>query len=86
MTDEIIRIDPGNELDLHHFHPRDAKDLLREFIDSAREKGFTEVRIVHGKGRSVIKSIVITELGKREDILSFGDEPGNWGVTVVRIK
>ncbi len=83
---EIINIEPGDELDLHHFHPKDAKALLHEFIDTAREKGLNEIRIVHGKGRSVIKGIVIAELKKRDDILSYHDAPGNWGATEVRIK
>jgi DNA-nicking Smr family endonuclease len=86
MNDEITHIEPGNELDLHHFHPRDARALLHDFIDSAAEKGLHEIRIVHGKGRSVIKGIVHAELGKRGDVLSFRDEPGNWGATIVRLK
>lgn len=84
--DEIRRIELRDELDLHAFHPRDAKPLLREFIDNARKKGIMRLRIIHGKGRSVIKSIVIAELERNEHISKFNDEPGNWGATIAYLK
>ena len=86
MDGEISRIELGNELDLHHFHPGDVKELVHDFIGNARQRGAGEVRIVHGKGMSVIKSIVISELEKDANILSFREEPGNWGAMLVRIK
>ena len=84
--DEITRVELKDELDLHAFHPKDAKSLLKDFIEDAREKGINRVRIVHGKGRSVIKSIVIAELERSEHISKFHDEPGNWGATVAYLK
>lgn len=84
--DEIKRIELKDELDLHAFHPKDAKPLLKEFIDNARKKDIMRLRIVHGKGRSVIKSIVIAELERNEHISKFHDEPGNWGATVAYLK
>lgn len=86
MEDEIIHIDPGNELDLHHFNPRDVKALLEEFIIIAKSRGYGQIRIIHGKGASVIKSIVRAELSKNVNITSFKDEPGNWGATIACLK
>jgi len=86
MEDEIISINFENELDLHHFHPKDVKLLLLDFIGMAREKGKKSVRIVHGKGKSVIKGITIRELKKNKNIVSFHDEPGNWGATIAIIR
>lgn len=88
MSEELTRIELGGELDLHCFHPRDAKPLVREFIDAARSRGIRSVRIVHGRGRSVLKSIVLSELSKNENVVSFADDHGNWGATiaVLRIK
>ncbi len=86
MEDDIIKIELNDELDLHPFHPRDAKAVLREFIDMASEKGLTRVRIAHGKGKSTIKSIVINELSKNEKIVSFNDDSGNWGATIAILK
>lgn len=82
MDDDIIRIELGDELDLHAFHPRDAKPLLREFLVEARKNGFMKVRIAHGKGKSVIKSIVQSELEKNPIVEKFHDEQGNWGATI----
>ncbi len=72
-----------DELDLHHFHPRDARMLIHEFLDVARERGFYRVRIVHGRGRSVLKRLLYAELEKRQDIKSFQDDQANWGATIV---
>ncbi len=86
MSDEITHIELRDELDLHHFHPRDAKPLIREFIDAARSRGIRSVRIVHGRGRSVLKSIVHDELSKNEKVLSFADDRGNWGATIAVLR
>ncbi len=86
MSDETTRIELGDELDLHHFHPRDAKPLVREFIDAARSRGIRSVRIVHGRGRSVLKSIVLRELAGNENVASFADERGNWGATIAVLR
>ncbi len=86
MEDDIIKIELNDELDLHPFHPKDAKAVLNEFIDMASEKGIKQVRIAHGKGRSTIKSIVIKELKKNDKVVSFNDDKGNWGATVAILK
>jgi hypothetical protein len=46
----------------------------------------TEVRIVHGRGRSVIKKMVIEELSGNPGIEWFGDEGANWGATRARLR
>lgn len=86
MNDEPVEISLNDEIDLHHFHPRDAKALLNEFIDIAVERGLAEVRIVHGRGRSVIKKIVLDELGRNPLVKSFADDGANWGATRVYLK
>ncbi len=84
--EEIIHIKFSDELDLHHFHPRDAKNLLSEFLDNAEEKGYSRVRIIHGKGHSVMKSIVYAELARRPSVAAFFDDRGNWGATIAVMK
>lgn len=86
MDDKIIRVYLKDELDLHPFHPQDAKAVLREFIEIATAKGIKRVRIAHGKGKSVIKSIIINELKVNRDVISFYDEPGNWGATIAHLR
>ncbi len=86
MDDEIIKIELNDELDLHPFHPRDVKAVLREFIDMAWGKGIKKIRIAHGKGRSTIKGMVLSELSKNDKIASYHDDSGNWGATIAILK
>jgi len=86
MNDDIIKIDLDYELDLHHFNPKDAKDVLLEFIDIAAQKGKKQIRIVHGKGISTLKTMVRKELEHNSKILSFSDDGANWGATVAVLK
>jgi DNA-nicking Smr family endonuclease len=86
MFEEILKIDFGDELDLHCFHPKDVKGLINDFIYDAASKGKTTVRIIHGKGRSVLKAIMQKELEKNSRIAGFMDDHGNWGATIVHIK
>jgi len=83
---DIHKIELHDDLDLHPFHPKDAKALLLDFIESAREKGLPRIRIVHGKGRSVLKRMVIAELERNVNISRFHDEGGNWGATIAYLK
>ncbi len=84
--DELTHIEFSDELDLHHFHPRDAKELVSEFLDYAEKKGYSRIRIIHGKGSSVMKSIVRAELSRRPSVLEFFDDRGNWGATIAIMK
>ena len=86
MKEKIIKIELEDELDLHHFHPKDARDVLKDFIDMSVTKGKNKIRVAHGKGKSTIKGIVIKELEKNRHVVSFKDEPGNWGATIVILK
>jgi DNA-nicking Smr family endonuclease len=86
LEKDIIKIELEDELDLHHFHPKDAKTLIHEFIDIAYSKEKKEIRIVHGKGASVLKSIVINELKKNNKIMYFRDDGSNWGATIAVLK
>ncbi len=85
-SDEYITIELSNIIDLHCFHPEDIKGILDEFLDNAHTKGYKKVEIIHGKGKSVIKSIVHNYLKKNSRITDFFDKPGNWGTTVAILK
>lgn len=84
--DEIFKIEFSEELDLHHFHPKDVKAIVEEYLQYAAEKGYSKVKIIHGKGRSVIKSIVHSQLLKNEHVRSFHDDASNWGATIVYLR
>jgi DNA-nicking Smr family endonuclease len=82
----FMTIDFGQDVDLHHFHPRDTRAVLDEFFRQAREKGYRRLRIVHGKGRSAKKREVLKYLEELDDVEQFGNDGTNWGATVVLLR
>ena len=76
-------------LDLHSFRPAEVPDVVREYLEAAWEKGFRELRIIHGKGIGVQRQTVRTLLARDERVEAFGDAPleaGGWGATWVRLR
>ena len=87
--DKVKRYPVEDSIDLHTFRPREVKDLLDDYLQAASRKGFTEVRIIHGKGVGVLRRIVHSVLESHPLVISFGEagpEAGGWGATVARIK
>lgn len=87
---EIPGLDPvelpiTDVLDLHSFRPAEVPDVVREYLEAAWEKGFRELRIIHGKGIGVQRQTVRTLLGRDERVEAFGDAE-TWGATWVRMK
>ena len=76
-------------LDLHTFRPAEVKDLLDDYFRECRKKGIYAVRIIHGKGRGILKKRVIGILEKHPLVASFQTAPegaGGWGATRVWLK
>ena len=86
--DNAIQIPINGTLDLHTFDPRDALDLLKEYIISCLEKEIFEIRIIHGKGKGILRDKVHSILKKHPLVVDFGLDPGasGWGATVVRLR
>ena len=75
-------------LDLHTFKPSDVPDLVPTWLDECKAHGILEVRIIHGKGRGVLRRTVHAILEKRADVIRFGLAPahlGGWGATVATL-
>jgi DNA-nicking Smr family endonuclease len=75
-------------LDLHTFHPSEVKDLVRDYLDLAWEKGLRKLRIIHGKGVGVQRQTVRKILERDPRVLAYGDPPGfsgGWGATSVEL-
>jgi dsDNA-specific endonuclease/ATPase MutS2 len=72
-------------LDLHTFRPAEVKQLVPDWLDLCVEKGFREVRIIHGKGTGTLRRIVHAALGRHPSVESF-TLAETWGATVVRLK
>lgn len=76
-------------LDLHTFRPRDAKELVPDYLALCRERGILEVRIIHGKGTGALRETVHSILRRMPEVVSFGlanDPVGGWGATVVTLR
>ncbi|MCA9688991.1 MAG: Smr/MutS family protein [Myxococcales bacterium] len=77
------------ELDLHNFSPKEVAPLVREYIEVCRERGIRDLRIVHGKGKGVLRRTVHALLDKHEAVESYrlgGQGEGSWGATIVRLR
>ena len=76
-------------LDLHTFIPKDIPDLLVDYFKACIDADIYSVRIVHGKGRGILKKWVQGLLKKNPLVESFQDSPpeaGGWGATLVELK
>jgi len=92
MTDdpeEVVVLPVEDTLDLHPFQPREVKELLDDYLQAAYEKGFREVRIIHGKGRGVLRQRVHAILEKHPLVAELHQPEasgGGWGATVVVLR
>src|SRR4030042_4831031 len=80
--DQIICIPIEDRINLHTFLPKEIPSLLEEYLLECQKKGLKEVRIIHGKGKGVQRSIVHSFLRKSPLIESFKPAPleaGGWG-------
>lgn len=81
-----IEIPITDTLDLHPFRPDEIKDVAREYLIEAQRLGFTQVRLIHGRGIGVQRERIRSLLRELDFILDFEDaDPsgGGWGSTVV---
>jgi DNA-nicking Smr family endonuclease len=87
--DEPVVLPVEDFLDLHPFAPRDIPDVVLSYLEAAREAGFTEVRLIHGRGKGVQKERVRQVLSRSELVESFEEatpDRGGWGATVARLR
>jgi dsDNA-specific endonuclease/ATPase MutS2 len=83
-----VELPIGEEIDLHAFRPQDIISVVEAYLDACVEKGFAEVRLVHGRGRGVQRAAVQRLLRGRADVVDFRDASplsGGWGATIVRL-
>ncbi len=75
-------------LDLHTFSPKDIPSLVNEYIRAARENGIYEIKIIHGKGKGVLRRTVHAKLEKNPHVVDFvlDGGPSGWGATTVVLK
>ena len=88
INNEPIRIPIDGILDLHAFAPKDVQSVVEEYIRECLNEGIYEVRLIHGKGRGVLRRTVHSLLEKHPDVLEFKLDTGSsgWGATLVNLK
>ena len=88
MDDSPVHIPIDGVIDLHTFAPKDASDVVNEYLNVCSQKGIREVKIIHGKGRGVLRRTVESALKRHPLVLSFRQDPGpsTWGATIVFLK
>jgi dsDNA-specific endonuclease/ATPase MutS2 len=88
MDEEPVRIEISDVFDLHTVPPRDVSGVVEAYLEEAREKGFTVIRIIHGRGIGVQRELVRSILQRTPFVLSFADAPleaGGWGATIATL-
>lgn len=86
---DVVEVPVGPELDLHSFAPREIPDVVESYLETCIERGITEVRLVHGRGKGVQRAVVRRLLSAHPCVVSFEDAApasGGWGATLVRLR
>jgi DNA-nicking Smr family endonuclease len=76
-------------IDLHGFQPRDIPSVVEEYLQAAFERGFRELRLIHGRGTGFQRERVRQVLAQSPLVERFADAPshrGGWGATLVWLR
>ncbi len=75
-------------LDLHTFSPEDVKSLLPEYLRECKRRSIFQVRVIHGKGKGILRRQVHRILDALPDVQTYWQEgsAGGWGATIVQLK
>jgi DNA-nicking Smr family endonuclease len=89
MEEDPVELPIEDFLDLHSFAPRDIPAVVEAYLEEARARGFTAVRIIHGRGIGFQRERVRSILARIPWVLQFSDAPpeaGGWGATLVTLQ
>ena len=84
--EEFVEIPITDTFDLHPFRPNEIRDVAREYLLEAHARGFTQVRLIHGRGIGVQRERIRSLLTELDFVQEFHDADGSgggWGATVV---
>jgi DNA mismatch repair protein MutS2 len=82
------RVRVTDTLDLHGFFPEQIEEIMEAFLQNALDLRLRRLLIIHGKGKSRIKYLVIQSLKRHPRVQRFYDAPpweGGWGATVAEL-
>ena len=85
---EPVELPIDGILDLHLFSPKELGDLIPDYIEACLQKEIYSIRIIHGKGKGVLRRTVHSLLDKNEFVVSYrlADDRSSWGATLVELK
>ena len=86
---EPVELPIDGELDLHTFSPKEIKQLIPDYLEACLEKDIYDVRIIHGKGKGVLRRTVHSILERIPYVAGFklaDGDGGSWGATLVKLK
>ncbi len=89
MDRQPVELPIDGVLDLHAFSPREVGELIPDYLSACMQKGIYQVRIIHGKGKGILRSRVHSILRKQREVESFslaGEDAGGWGATIVHLR
>ena len=87
--DEPVEIPIEESIDLHLFRPPEIADVVEGYLEAAVEKGYREVRIIHGRGHGVQRNRVHRLLARSPWVERFSEAPaerGGWGATIAWLR
>jgi DNA-nicking Smr family endonuclease len=89
IGDEPAQIAIEDSIDLHGFQPRDIPSVVDSYLEAAFERGFHELRLIHGRGIGFQRMRVRQVLEQHPLVERFADAPpqrGGWGATLVWLR
>ena len=85
--DDPVRVPIEDAIDLHSFAPQDVISVVDEYLRAAREAGFRQVRLIHGRGKGVQRADIQRLLRDHALVEQYWDAPeSHLGATLVRLR
>jgi DNA-nicking Smr family endonuclease len=86
--EDVIHIPIDGVLDLHTFNPKEVAAVVDEYLGACLDNNIYEVRIIHGKGKGVLRRTVHALLENHPLVLEFTLDtgPSSWGATIVHLE
>ena len=81
-----IFLDRLPKIDLHGYDRESARVAVNDFVRESIMMGYSEIVIIHGIGKGIVKKTVQETLSKNKDVISYYLDGMNVGCTVVKIR
>ena len=85
MDDAPVEVPISDSIDLHPFRPEEVCDVALEYLTAARERGFRQVRLIHGRGIGMQRANIQSLLRRLDCVQDFWDD-AHLGATIVELK